>query len=104
MSVHQKVVPLSPNYSSSSNGPEVIVLSGFTLKPAGTGATRNTLVENDSLSSYSWPEETPRRNGVDEQSGKRFCNARKKLISSFLAISVVNAEFRLALIQIIKVR
>ncbi len=80
MSVRGKVVPLYPKHgSTSSESSEGIVLNSFKLKPKGTGATRNTLVENDSLSSYSWTEEKSRKNGVSRQSGK----------TDFIAISII---------------
>lgn len=76
MSANQKVVPSSPNSSSISSSArhgeqdlEGIINNSFKLKPVGTGATRNTLVENDSLSSYSWPEETSRPKGAKQQAG-----------------------------------
>ncbi len=77
MLARQKVVPSSPNSSSINSSTELgeqsldgIILSSFKLKPAGTGATRNTRVENDSLSSYSWPEEAGNdQNGAKRQAG-----------------------------------
>ncbi len=76
MPINQKIAPSSLSINSSSDAaemnveaPEVIKLHNFKLKSVGSGATRNTLVENDSLSSYSWPEETF-RNGTSGQSGE----------------------------------
>ncbi len=77
MPASQKVVPSSPNSSSVTSfavqgdqSLDGIILSSFKLKPSGTGATRNTRVENDSLSSYSWPEEeTNKKNGPNQQPG-----------------------------------
>lgn len=75
MPANHKIVPSSPNSISSSaefseRNMEGIILSNFKLKPAGTGAMRNTLVERDSLSSYSWPDETNCQNGASRQAGK----------------------------------
>lgn len=76
MPIDLSVAPSSPNSCNtiaaemSVDDPEVIILQNFKLKPIGTGAARHTLVENDSLSSYSLPEETSRRNGATENSGK----------------------------------
>lgn len=64
MPVNQKVVPSSPISSSSSDNPDKILPLSFKVKPVGLGGGRNTLVENDSLSSYSWPEDTPRRPSI----------------------------------------
>ncbi len=73
MPVREKVVPFPPNYSSSSSSKshDSIVLSSFKLKSVGTSGARNTLVENDSLSSYSWPEETSNKHGANRQSGNK---------------------------------
>ncbi len=75
----RKVLPSSPNSSSISsisgqcdqNGGGMI-LNSFKLKPGGSGPTRNTLVENDSLSSYSLPEETNHQKGTKRQAGNAF--------------------------------
>ncbi len=76
MHASQKIVPSSPNSSSicSSVVPgeqnmDGIVLSTFKLKPVGSVGARNTRVDNDSLSSYSWPDETNRQNGANRTSG-----------------------------------
>lgn len=77
MSVNQKIAPLTPISCSSASSaaemdvedPEVIVLHSFKLKPVGAGGPRNTLVENDSLSSYSLPEETSRPNRAKQHPG-----------------------------------
>ncbi len=75
----QKIAYLSPDRSITSsiaemsvNNPEELILNSFKVKPAGTRATGNTLVENDSLSSYSLPEETSRQSaaGAGMRSGK----------------------------------
>ncbi len=69
MSVIQNTAPLSPDSSIMSGTPEAIILGRFKLKVVGTGATRNTLVDSDSLSSYSWPEETSRQNSPRQKTG-----------------------------------
>ncbi len=70
MPFHKNIVNSSPN-SSSSNDHEKIVLRSFKVRPVGHGGTKNTLVENDSLSSYSWPEETSRQNEARRQAGDK---------------------------------
>ncbi len=79
MQAIQKIANLSPGSSiissiaeMSVDNPEEMILSRFKVKPAGTRITRNTLVEIDSLSSYSLPEETSRQTaaGAGMQSGK----------------------------------
>ncbi len=70
MPFHKNIVTSSPN-SGSSNDKERIVLRSFKVKPIGDGGTKNTLVENDSLSSYSWPEETSRQNEARRQAGDK---------------------------------
>ncbi len=70
MPFHNNIVNSSPN-SNSSNDQEKIVLRSFKVKPISDGGTKNTLVENDSLSSYSWPEETSRQNEARRQAGDK---------------------------------
>ncbi len=72
---NQKIEHSSSNSSSSFAGlddqnSEGISLNTFKIKPPGTEATTSTLVQNDSFSSYSWPEETSRQNGANRQSGQ----------------------------------
>ncbi len=75
MPVRQQVIPISPDSSSSSDNSNI---GAFRLKPCGKGATKNTLVENDSLSSYSWPDETSCPNGEKRQSGIILSNCAEK--------------------------
>lgn len=76
MPSNKNIVNSSPN-SNSSNEEEKFVLRSFKVKPAGHGTTKNTLVENDSLSSYSWPDETSRPNGARRQSSEKILKMLK---------------------------
>lgn len=50
--------------------PEIIEVNSFIVKPAGSG-TRKTLVESDSLSSFSLPEESSNRKVIADDDGAK---------------------------------